>query len=61
MVAAPPQELNNMTLKNHCTVRIKCLLAEFEYFFWLFAASAFESIAPDAPRAFRSVQAEMQK
>ena len=28
---------------------------------WLFAASAFESIAPDAPCAFRSVQAEMPK
>ena len=33
MVAAPPQKLNNMTLKNHCIVRIKCLLAEFEQFF----------------------------
>ena len=33
MVAAPPKKLSNITLKNHCTVCIKCLLAEFEQFF----------------------------
>ena len=33
MAAAPPKKLSNITLKNHRTVCIKCLLAEFEQFF----------------------------